>query len=233
MPLKKSMDSEKAGKLAILAAKRKASRWPGYRTLADYHSGAYECDFVSPYSKTAGNVDSSLFIMLQDWSSDKALSGPLCGETVRLGYTPDVATNRNLQAHLQKHFDVSLSEIYATNLFPFIKYGGMSAKLIWNDTVRAATIFALPQIAIVQPRLAIALGLSCFNASRIGANLAPCDRLINAIREPFEYAGASIWCQAHTGWGAGHRGNTAQITEDWKVMADWYRSEVKVHFVPN
>jgi hypothetical protein len=36
--------------LLELTQKRKASQWPGFKCIGDYHDGKYECDFVSPYS---------------------------------------------------------------------------------------------------------------------------------------------------------------------------------------
>ena len=43
--------TSKVSRLLGLAKLRQATRWPGYTSIADYHEGAYECDFVSPYTK--------------------------------------------------------------------------------------------------------------------------------------------------------------------------------------
>jgi hypothetical protein len=40
-----------------------------YSGIGDYHDGAYECERVSPYTKTAGNVDADVMVLLQDWAS--------------------------------------------------------------------------------------------------------------------------------------------------------------------
>ena len=53
-------------RLRALAAKRRADRWPGYRCIGDCHDGAYDCEYVSPYTKSAGNVDSPILVLLQD-----------------------------------------------------------------------------------------------------------------------------------------------------------------------
>lgn len=37
------------------ANQRKQSRWDGYHCLGEYHCGVYECNFVSPYTKTGCN----------------------------------------------------------------------------------------------------------------------------------------------------------------------------------
>jgi hypothetical protein len=58
------MDKQDA--LLALAKLRQGTRWPGYNCIGDYHAGAYECDLVSPYTKSAGNVDAEIMVMLQD-----------------------------------------------------------------------------------------------------------------------------------------------------------------------
>lgn len=117
------MTSDKRQRLLTLARKRQATRWSGYHSLAKYHGGVYECDWVSPYSKTAGNVDARIVVMLQDWASDGDLRGPLDREAAQLGYTPNWPTNRNLIRLLRETFNLALDDVYATNLFPFIKPG--------------------------------------------------------------------------------------------------------------
>ena len=114
----------KAERLLALAKLRQQTRWPGYRNVGDYQSGQYECDHVSPYTKSAGNVDCSVMIMLQDWASDKFLSQTFCEETAKHGRTPTRLTNRTLDRLLTEFLHVSIAETYGTNLFPFIKPNG-------------------------------------------------------------------------------------------------------------
>src|SRR5262245_21737517 len=109
--------------LLELAKKRKTTNWPGYDQIGDYHDGAYECDFVSPSTKSAGNLDAEIFILLQDWSSDESLRGLLDFDCVRYGLTRTLPTNKKLIELLRCHFGVELGDVYATNLFPFIKKG--------------------------------------------------------------------------------------------------------------
>jgi hypothetical protein len=101
------MDKRKA--LRQLARKRQRARWPGYKNLRDYHGGAYECLHVSPYTKSAGNVNSPLMVFLQDWNSDDSIRRGLDPDCIKLGYTPSLPTNRNLIRLLQMHFHVSLA----------------------------------------------------------------------------------------------------------------------------
>jgi hypothetical protein len=99
------------------------TRWARYRCIGDYHSGAYECEFVSPYPKSAGNVDARLFVLLQDWASHSLLSGGLNGDIRDLGHLPRLPTNRNSIDLLRSYVDLELADVYATNLFPFINAG--------------------------------------------------------------------------------------------------------------
>jgi hypothetical protein len=212
--------NEKERKLKVLARKRQRTRWNGYKGIGDYvyHKGAYECDYVSPYTKTAGNVQSKIMVMLQDWSSDAALLQPLNSDSVKYGYSTTLFTNRNLERLLEDHFFKRLKDIYATNLFPFVKTGQMGKAIPRRDLVRAAEEFGLPQIDIVQPKLVICLGLVTFNALREACDNEPVHRMDAAISSPFSFKKARIWCQAHTGArGQNNRGKT-KVSEDWRRM---------------
>lgn len=120
---------DKHSKLQTLAKRRQAARWPGYTSISDYHDGIYECDFVSPYTKSACNLDAEVMVVLQDWSSHDELKAGLNEDTVRLGYDPRQPTSRNLERLLQATFGVLLSDVYGTNLFPFVKSGGVSSRI--------------------------------------------------------------------------------------------------------
>ncbi len=121
--------------LMELGLKRQRTKWPGYAGIGDYHSGVYECEHVSPYTKSAGNVDSFIMVILQDWSSDKFLRGPVDDGARDLGRTPRLPTNRNLERLIRNHFGLELRQIYATNLFPFIKMGDMTNTIPNRDLV--------------------------------------------------------------------------------------------------
>jgi uracil-DNA glycosylase len=204
--------------LLALAQKRKTTSWPGYSQIGDYHDGAYECDFVSPYTKSAGNIDSEIFVLLQDWSSDESLRGSLDSDCVRFGLTRALPTNKRLIELLRCQFGVELGDVYATNLFPFIKRGNISSYIPRRELVRAAQEFALPQIQIVQPKLVICLGLNTFNAIRIALGQTPAQRMNEAIASPFTIDKSRIWCQAHTGKLGQNNWGSECVAEDWRKM---------------
>jgi hypothetical protein len=153
---------DKSAKLLELARARQLSRWPGYTPLADYHDGAYECDFVSPYTKSAKNVNAEVMVLLQDWSSHDRLAGDFDRQAAELGHTPSLPTNRNLVRLLRTHFKLELGDTFGTNLFPFIKTGNLSSGIPARDLHRVAREFAIPQIEIVAPKVVVCLGLVTF-----------------------------------------------------------------------
>ena len=168
----------KHARLLKLVRLRQENPWPGYRCIGDYHGGVYECDFVSPYTRSAGNVDAELMILLQDWSCDEALRGPILPERLSLGHDPGRTTNKRLKDLLQRHFGLKLKDVYATNVFPFVKLGTMSASISMRDLVRAAREFALPCISQLptSPR-----------AARLAADGSPCPP---GVSEPVSELGA-------------------------------------------
>lgn len=227
-----SLTLDKRSQLLDLVKKRRQSDiLPQYRRLADYANGAFDCDYVSPYSKGAHNFDADVMILLQDWSSDDALhrsSGPS-----ELGRDPNLPTNKTLDRLLDTALGLRLEDTYATNLFPFIKRGGLSTRIPFADLVLAAKEFALPQIRIIAPRLVVCLGKNTFNAIRIAAyeeglsrDANPCRTMDDAIRSAFSIdlsgKGVRIWAQAHTGaWGQRNRNRHApgRTVEDWLAMS--------------
>jgi plasmid stabilization system protein ParE len=55
----------KHAELLALAKLRQRTRYPGYKCIGDYHSGAYECDFVSPYNgRTTGTKEESIMFRM-------------------------------------------------------------------------------------------------------------------------------------------------------------------------
>ncbi|MEL6950997.1 MAG: hypothetical protein AAGM16_12885 [Pseudomonadota bacterium] len=219
--------SSKRAALAQLGERRRNANWPGYRNIGDFASGAFESVHVSPYTKGACNVDAPVFVLLQDWVSEDFLSTGDNENLKTLGREPSLPTNKNLEALLQVHFGMDVHQVYATNLFPFVKPAGMSANIPAKDLRRAAQEFALPQIEIVSPRLVVTLGVKTFNALRSVLGMRSCRNLTEALESSFAYSDATVWCQAHTGAlgrANRNRGGVDRVSEDWGRMADWHRS---------
>jgi uracil-DNA glycosylase len=210
----------KRRKLRRLAQQRRAAGWVGYNNIGCYHAGAYDCDHVSPYTKSAGNVDAEVFVLLQDWASDAWLSGPLSREVRDLGYAPQLQTNVNLKRLLRDSFGLELAQVYLTNLFPFVKLGGMQARIPSGDLMCAARTFAWPQIEIVRPKLVVCLGVETFNALRTTRALATRRPFPVALDSSFDNMFSRIWCQVHPGSRGTRARGAEQMQSDWKRMKE-------------
>jgi restriction system protein len=213
--------------LKALGRKRRRTKWDGYYCIGDYYGGRYECDFVSPYSKTAGNYNSPIMLVLQDWSSDGALKGQKHHEVAKLGYGPELRTNKNLANLLKAYYNRDLRHVYITNVFPFIKKGRLNASVPMRDLLRSAVEFTRPEIEIVRPKIVICCGHRTFNAVREAYSRGRCHDTAAAIATPFTIRPARsskkirIWCQAHPsqqGQNTRNRGGRKRVPADWKRM---------------
>lgn len=209
--------------LLKLAKLRQNTKYEGHTRIGDYQNKIWECDFVSPYSKSSHNSDSDILVVLQDWCSVESFDDKygICEETLKLGHTPSVRTNINLKLLLAEHFDVSLEKVYSTNLFPYVKPGAMNARIPAADLLRAADQFTIPMIEIIQPKLVICLGKDTFNALRKACGLHVVYSIEEAVNSSFLHGSTKIFCQAHTGQlgqNNRNRGGINRVTKDWTLM---------------
>jgi uracil-DNA glycosylase len=205
--------ADKRVRLLELGRKRRASRWPPHKTIGDYDDGKEESVWVSPITELACNVNAEIMILMQDWSSD---------ESMKKGGEEPWSADINLERLLKRHFRLAPSETFITNVFPFIKLGARSAPINMKDLVRAAKEFALPQVEIVAPKIAVCLGLATYNAVRRAAGIRPVTPLEVAIQSPFAFGPTRIWCQAHTGrlgTIGRNKGGVDRVNDDWARMA--------------
>jgi len=191
--------------------------------LGDFQSGIFECDFITPWSKSGHNLDASVVVIGQDWVSADVLSGyPLGSSVAVFGFDPEFPTNSNLDLLLKVHLQLHRSECYLTNLFVLIKAGNATASIPMADLIWSAHQFTLNELKIVSPRLAICLGLRTFQALLRAAGLEPPTRLEQAIGSPVPIGGSMVHCVAHTGArGTSNRGRR-QIDLDWQGLAAGY-----------
>ena len=167
MPVAINTIDQKREDLRRIARQRQADRRDGYLCLSEIHSGFYDSDMhVSPWSISAQNVDAELMILGKDWASSETLADrPPDSERKRIGQGWGVPTNRNLRAYLNDHMGgLKFSQTYSTNVFPFIKIGKKNSSIRRADMLYAAQTYALPQMRIVSPLMAVCLGLPAFRA---------------------------------------------------------------------
>lgn len=206
--------------LVHLARQRQSSRLDGYAAVGDFHGGIYECDHVSPWTKSGCNVDAAIMIVGQDWSSSDALGGETPNlHSAEFGFSPKFPTNANLDGLLERHFGLKRSECYLTNLFPYIKQGQASANIPLKDLVACAKRFTLTEIEIVAPSMVICLGRITFIALMRAVGIKGSPKMDEAVGSPFQRASATIYCVAHTGsFGMNNRGRE-QVEADWRGIA--------------
>ncbi len=212
--------------LKALALQRRYTRIEGYACIGDFHNGLYECDHISPWTKSGCNIDTDIMIIGQDWSSCDHLSqNPPDQTTAHLGFNPNLPTNQNLNQLLERHLGVTRSECYLTNLFPYVKSGNASANIQMNDMVDCAKRFTLKEIEIVCPKIAVCLGLQTFKALMRAVGLRGSPKMDDAIASSFKFTNTMIHCVAHPGvLGTNNRNRVAgRVDRDWDRLAQSMR----------
>ena len=219
-----SKTKSKEKELRSLAHLRKKKRLNGYDCIGDFHNRAFECDYVSPITKSGGNVNADVMIVLQDWASSDWLKNPEALKEVKEGCDRSSATNKNLDYCLRHHFRLDRSDCYLTNLFPFVKRGAMNAKIGNKDLICCARTFTRLEIEIVSPKLVICLGNLTFNALQSATDQNRVYlKLREAINSPFTIGESHVHCVAHTG---GNRTLKRKEKEKvWKNLADLHRKK--------
>ncbi|HDZ3729220.1 hypothetical protein [Vibrio sp. 10N.222.52.B12] len=219
--------------LAKIALKRKQNTPHDAYSVRDFYFGAYESEWVSPYTKSAANLNADVMVLLQDWASKEYLSKKFRPELALLGLDPKLPTSQRLDRLLTHHLNLRLCDTFATNLNPFIKQGSLSAAMTWQNLLFCAEQYALPQIEIISPRLVICLGLNVFNALSIAAGGVRHKRLDNAIKAPFLLLSQNgnfcyVFAQSHTGfhgYTSRNRNNRQQVELDWNQMMSHFKYE--------
>jgi hypothetical protein len=207
----------KLEQLRKFGALRRASPAPdGCRSLDHFHEGYYECDFVSPWTLSAQNVDAKLAIVLQDWCGSKYLEKPVRPQVRILGHDPKLPTNKNLKLMLSEA-GLRLEDTFGTNAFPWIKQGAMSASLEGGALNWAFGNLVLPQIEIVRPKVVVMLGKTVHKAACQTFGVPPEKTLLEAIENPFQVDGIQYFTVAHTG-------SKIRIHRGWiQSIGDWRR----------
>ncbi|TYL76750.1 hypothetical protein [Bradyrhizobium cytisi] len=163
---------DKAKALLELVAKRRRETHTQYHHFHSFDGGIWDFDYVVPWTKSACNLNARLMIIGQDWASEEFLRSPKNNKPDRIaarkatGQDEKLRTNRRLKELLEKHFSLSFSETYATDVFVFIKPGDMGTNIPKPDMLYCACKYTFPQIDQVQPVMAICLGAATFNSLR-------------------------------------------------------------------
>jgi restriction system protein len=221
-----SNDEDKERRLAALAQQRRSEVPAGYFCVSRFHDRKYDCDFVSPWTKSAHNVNAELMIVAQDWASEEFLNKPFDPKLAKLGYGEHLETNCGLFGLLEAHVGLEFGETYATNVFPFIKPKNMSASIRRPLLIDAARKYAVPQIEIVNPLMVICLGISTFDAIRAALSDRP-ERAARQLtwaeyeRAPSQIKSGRTEIHAVTHLGAkGKIGRGKKVGPEWTFVAE-------------
>lgn len=214
------MKKDKDMLLRELSLKRKKdllTEFPdGYGKVGDYFPELDELNLISPWTKTARNVDSQLMIVGQDWSSSEGMNKI----KEELGYDPANRTNINLHALLKEHFQLAFEDIYATNLFVFIKPGSMSASIPTRLLDYCAVNYTSKEIEIVSPKLVICLGSVTYARLTKSLTGRPKDRK-KSIQSPYKHLNSYIVGVPHTGvLGTNNAGGILKVNGIWRNVRE-------------
>lgn len=189
-----------------------------YKQVGDFHGGVYDTwGHVSPWSKSACNVNASVMVVAQDWTSENAASK--ASTAFELGYSPELPTNKNLQALLRDYFGMSFRDVYATNLFVFVKPGDLSARIPSKDLLYSAKTYTLAEVKIVNPRIVICLGSATFNALCKAIGVRPPD-FKTSVDNPVRYGDTLVFGVPHTGGlGTKNAGGLENVRKIWARLA--------------
>ena len=140
-----------------LARLRCSTNW-GYAQPEAY--GYDFRDWVSPYTKSCHRHGGAMLV-LQDWASHDYLIKGVDPTVQDLGRDPNIQTNVRLSRLVAKYLGRPLEACYATNLFPFIKPGHLSAAIPRRDLMRAGEVFLAAEVRLCQPAVILASGPDC------------------------------------------------------------------------
>jgi uracil-DNA glycosylase family 4 len=212
----------------------------GFLDVSDICKGLYDTrDFVSPYSKTACNLNADVMLIGQDWSSQDTLENypeEKAKEVAKNGYDADIPTNKNLQDFLgafnkgafneKEKLKLNFSDCYATNLFVFIKPKKISSPIKKKYFIECAKEYTLPEIAIVKPKIVICLGSQVFKV--LSKIMTGSEKTLKDYNRPIYDAkiGTHIIGVYHPGGlGTKAAGGKENAKKHWEKIGEFYRPE--------
>jgi uracil-DNA glycosylase len=167
----------KAERYSVLVSARKeydSQRTLGLANPSQVEGGRYDSDEVGPWTRWAGDLDADLMVVGQDWGdvayfvaqrgldapgnpTNAALAALLAGVGRPLPPAPTATTP--LREEANRH-----TGVFLTNALLWLKTGGLGAKVSDEWFTGDSAAFLLEEIAVVQPRVVVALGQQAHRA---------------------------------------------------------------------
>jgi restriction system protein len=136
----------------------------------------------------------------------------------KLGYAPELPTNRNLQKLLKDHLGLDFFDVYATNLFVFVKPGPMNTRVPTSDLLYSAKNYTRREIEIVDPKVVICLGAATYTSLCRALGIEPPDFKASLVK-PVVYGTSLIYGVPHTGGlGIANAGGIENVKEIWTQL---------------
>jgi hypothetical protein len=138
----------------------------GYARIKSYHNGLHSSNqYVSPWTKGACNVDADVMVIGLDWNSQDMLMRQANDHVqIHAGQSKSFPTNKKLRGFLHAYCGLRFCDTYATDVVPFLKPGNATAPHTCWAVAQCARDFTIPEIMIIEPKIAICLGDLTFNA---------------------------------------------------------------------
>ncbi len=173
----REVPTSKTERYAVLVSARKRYDSQGILDLsnpAQVEGGRYDSDEVGPWTRWAGDLDADIMVVGQDWGdvayfvaqrgldapgnpTNAALAALLAGVSRPLPPAPTAIAPLRGEANRR-------TRVFLTNALLWLKTGGLGAKVSDEWFTGDSAIFLLEQIAIVQPRVVVALGQQAHRA---------------------------------------------------------------------
>lgn len=167
----------KSERYAVLVAARKAydsERALGLANPSHVAGGRHDADEIGPWTRWAGDLNADLLVVGQDWGdvhyfeanqgldvpgnpTNVALATLLAGVGRPVPPPPSAVFSLPADAHRR-------AGVFLTNALLWLKKGGMQEPVRDEWFAGDAATFLLEQIAIVQPRVVVALGQQAHRA---------------------------------------------------------------------
>lgn len=213
------MSMSKAEAIKSIAVSCKRACPSGFSNVSEFQNGIFEhADFLTPWTVGAKNFDADLMLVAQDWASSSWLDNPANAKYGELGRDPTLVTNKNIENYLEL-FSLTFGDTYATNAFPYIKSGNLSAKIKNHYFRKAVVDFLVPQMDVIRPKMVICLGSLVYNELRRYRALRPA--LIRFGHEcGVDFDGSKLFGVYHPGGlGTASAGGSSEASKQWRKLS--------------
>jgi uracil-DNA glycosylase len=160
-------DQKREAMRGLVRRRRTRPPWlpAGWFLLRDVLNGRFdEDDHVVPWSRTC-DLDAEIMLIAQDWDSFDKISEREeyhLRQIEQAGRDIGLTTNWRIDDFLLRYFNLRYHQVFATDLFPFIK-PTTNSKFGKGWLSQCARDYAIPQIDIIGPRMVICLGNDAYS----------------------------------------------------------------------